>query len=50
VVVKIKLSKEHAYVLSELVEDESRWEELGAWGDINFPLRPARVTVVRLQQ
>ena len=50
VVVKIKQSKERPYMLSELVDDESRWQELGAWGDINFPLQPAGVTVVRMKQ
>ncbi len=48
IVVQLKQSEENPLIVGELVDKETRWEEFGPWGDINFPLKPAGVTVVRL--
>lgn len=37
-------------VIWELVGEEPRWEELGAWEDVNFPVTPGGRTVVKFRK
>jgi hypothetical protein len=42
--------KEKPIVISEFNQKENQWVELGAWGDVNFPLEPAASSVFKFKQ
>lgn len=48
VVLDIRQEAGTQWVVSELVDAEQKWQELGPWEDANFPLAPASATTLRL--
>jgi hypothetical protein len=45
-----KQDKEKPIVISEFDQEMNQWVELGAWGDVNFPLKPAGSAVFRFKE